>query len=240
MGYMIFRGIDSRQFGVVVERIPIRARPERHHSVIDIQNGNSIVYAGQGYKSYTQPVVLGLRDTTEENIENIHDWLNGKGQLIFSESLDRYVEAVCYSQIAAQRIAGGLGKMTVNFTCLPYSYAVDNPWETLDLENAGDDKQVWVYGDGNEESLPTIKLYGNGNLNLQVNSNWITVRNVSEYCIVDVPVRRVFDKDGNVINNETINDLTKLKLNKKNAGASYIKVSGNVTQVDIKKNTRWT
>lgn len=239
MGYMIFNDRNSKEFGIVIERVPLLTRPEREHAVIEMPNGVPVVYAGKGYKSYNLPVVLGLRDVSPDNIIAIHSWLNGYGKLIFSSAPDLYVNAAIYTQLSASTIPGGLGNMPIAFTVMPYIYDNTNKWEDVDLGAAtGGDRSATITNAGNEDAQPTIKLYGSGELYLQLNSDWVLVRNVTDYCIVDVPTRRVYDKDGNVILNETVNDLMRLKLNR--SGNSYLKVNAAVDKVEIKKNQRWT
>jgi phage-related protein len=87
--------------------------------------------------------------------------------------------------------------------------------------------------------MPTIKVYGNGDLHLTHNPTGtnIDVYGVDTFCIIDVPSGRVFDKNNNVILNRVSGTIDTI-INP-GGGAGGITVSSWVTRVDVKFNRRW-
>lgn len=234
--YFIFKGIDSRDH-VILERLPLLTRSERTTSIIEVPNGYPVVYESYAFRPLPITIHVGYKDTSASEMLFIDDWLFGQGDLIFSNDTERYHKAVCNGVLTGSRISSKLGRIPVSFTLLPFKYAVSNDWETINLQNVDDGKQGWISYEGTVWGEPTIKLYGNGEIYCQLGPNPVTIRNVVDHCIIDVPQKRVFDKDGNVILNNTVGNITSFNL--VNNVQRYMKVSSNVTKVEVLKNTRW-
>lgn len=236
MSYFVFKGINSKEH-VTLERIPLTTRPERVTQIIDIPGGEPVIYQSDGYRTVPVTLQLGIKDTSAEHMDYLNNWLSGAGEIIFSNDLERYQTAVCNGNLTGNRLARTLGKMPVSFTLLPFKYSISNEWEEISLSPTpeNDGKQAWIPYSGTMFGKPIIKLYGTGELDLQFGVVGIKIRNVRDYCIIDVPQRRVYDKNGNVILNETIGNVTDLQL----TDMKYIRVSNAVTKFEIKKNTRW-
>ena len=58
-------------------------------------------------------------------------------------------------------------------------------------------------GKGTHWSEPIIKVYGSGTINLTINDNQITLKDVVEYITVDSSKKRTY-KDLNILNNKKI------------------------------------
>lgn len=232
--YFIWKGENSNKYGIL-ERLPLDLRAERVTQIIDMPNSMPIVYQTKAFKAQQCVLNFGLRDTSDKNISEINNWLSGTGELIFSNDLDKYYKAVCFGAMQGTRMVQDLGKLSVNFTVMPGKYAISNEWEEVHFE---DNDDAWIPYAGTLEAEPTIKLYGNGNMKFRWSYNMIDIeiRNVSEYCIIDIPSRRVYDKNGNVILNETIGDLMRIEMY---GPSTWLKRNQNIDRMEIKKNTRW-
>ena len=248
MSYFIWNDVSSEEFGIL-ESLPLNLRAERITQIIDIPNGMPIVYESKAFRSMQQVLNIGLRDTSDDNIMAMNRWLTGTGKLIFSNDPTRYYNAVCFGSLTGERMVKQLGRMSVNFTVLPLRYALDNEWEDVTFAN----NEGWIHYDGTYEGEPTLKIHASGDIDIQWASYGIKVRNVSDYCVIDIPTRRVYDSHGNVILNETIGPIMNMVLRpgyyEKNtstgkmelkSAATFIKLnSGNIQSVQIKKNRRW-
>lgn len=235
MSYFIFKGINSKEH-VTLERIPLTTRPERVTQVIEIPGGEPIIYETGTYKTVPVTLQLGIKDTSVSHMDFLNEWLSGTGEIIFSNDPDRYQIAVCNGNLTGNRIARSLGKMPVSFTFMPFKYSIQNEWQTINLISGdGGDKHAWIPYEGTQESLPSVKIYCNGKMHLQWGQTGIDIENVSDHVIIDVPTRRVYDKNGNIILNQTVGNIKDITL----VNNRYILVNSNVSKVEILPNTRW-
>lgn len=236
--YFIFKGESSANFGAV-EVLPLCLKHEQKTNFINFVNGSPLVQETSIYKSKVITVSLGLKDTSPEHIDKINAWLIGTGKLIFSDDPDRYYIATCNNALTGSRILR-LGKLPVQFDVMPFKYdnkESDN-FEAVYLVNATTYKSARIQYAGNVDAETVYKITGTGTIeihNVQT-GNDVEVRNVSEYCIIDIKARKVFNENGNVILDHTYGDIFDLKLI---PGNNQFTFSTNVTALAIKRNTRW-
>lgn len=108
-----------------------------------------------------------------------------------------------------------MGKIPVQFTVMPYRYAVNNEWQTLEISGQWTSN---IFNECPNTVLPVLKIWSDAGF---VDFNYppagtIRINNVDEYVIVDVPKRRVYDKNGNIILNHTTGNILKLELQPEN------------------------
>lgn len=233
MSYFIFKGVNSNQYGIL-ESLPLDIRAERTTSVINMPNGMPVIYESKAYKTQNVALNLGLKDNSPNNIRAINSWLTGRGQLILSNEPDKYYDAICNGAIQGTRMIRNMGTIPISFTVMPFRYSVSNDWQELTIDGS------WASSINNPCTMsvqPTFKIYANGTVNFTVaGKGTIEVRNVSQYCIVDIPKRRVYDKDGNVILNETIGNILNIELE---PGDNTIYWKDTTQKVEYKLNKRW-
>lgn len=259
MGWFKWNGRMMPGF-LMLEHVPSIVRFEQVTTVVDMPLGTPLVYTPQSFKSYTMPLTIGLRprvwdrdfmntytgenytdnqysvmsvqEIEEMQFTSVYNWLSGKGTLTFSNDPERCYTGVCNSQIVPERISRNLRKIQVQFTLVPFRQYIE---EASQIINLNAQKEAWLNYHGTYPSEPTIKLYGNGELGIQWGTDWVRVTDVSEFCVIDVSTRRVYDKDGNIILNRTEGDFTKFRYSQ----GRYIKAGPNVTKVEVNPNTRW-
>jgi phage-related protein len=87
---------------------------------------------------------------------------------------------------------------------------------------------------GTTECKPTLKIFGNGTCNIQLNGQYVTINNVVNFVTIDNLIVDVF-KDNQSFNNNTIGNLPLiLKI-----GKNTCDFSGGVTKIEVTKNERW-
>lgn len=234
MSYFIFNGIDSRQYGIL-ERLPLDIRAEKVTQIINMPVGVPIIYESNAYKAQTITLNFGLRDNSVQNILNINKWLTGRGKLIFSDDLGKYYDAVCNTTLLGERMIKNMGMIPIQFTVMPYRYELQERWYNLSI---GDAWASNITNDCPNTVLPTFKIYTSAGF---VDFNYppagtIRISDVDKYVIVDVPKRRVYDKDGNVILNRTKGNLHKLELA---PGDNTLYWHAGTTTVTYMLNRRW-
>lgn len=91
---------------------------------------------------------------------------------------------------------------------------------------------IQIYNNTPENSLPYLKIFGNGRITINTNEKDFLIDNVQEYVIVDGILYDVYDKKG-LKNLDTMGDFPELKPEN-----NIIKITGNVSKVELKTNGR--
>lgn len=241
MSYFIFNGIDSRQYGIL-EKLPLDIRSERTTQIIDMPYGTPVVYQSPAYKSQKITVNLGLKDTSAAHLSEINQWLSGYHNLIFSDDLNRHYKAVCNGVLNGERMVRQLGKLPVTFTVMPFKYDNVTSYETVQLSSLNQVSNIaYINGVGTAPSEPLIKIYGNGNFNMDINDgkSFFQFFSVSEYIVIDVEARKIYDKNNNCINDNVIVKGSLGELTLYNNKSLRVVIDKTVTKFEINKKSRW-
>lgn len=271
MGWFKWKGVQMPNY-VILESTPSPVRAERVTSIMDMPNNVPIIYRSSAYKTINIPVKLGFRPrvydrnffntyggcsyqsdaeidalTTDEilniQFDSLYNWLQGGGTLTFSSDADKYYNAVCDASIVSERLSKKLRKLPVQFTCMPFRYALEDTAVEIPLESLNEESNIGsISYNGTEPSEPTIKVYCTGTQTIamdfgnQGDSTYIKLNSVTGSATIDVQTRRVYDANGNVILNTVEGDITKLRLK---APSTRVVIDKTCTKLEIKKNTRW-
>lgn len=235
--YFTFKGIDSTEFGIM-EMDPLCLKNEQKTNFLYMPtHGVSVMETGT-YKSKVITMTLGLTDISPENILRINQWLVGQGPLIFSRDPKRYYIASCNGALTGQRILR-LGKLPIQFNVMPFKYKLNDEFEKLSISTILIAKLARIDYEGNVNGQPKIKVYvdESGDVDIRTyHSDNITIKDVTEFVEIDVPARKVYDANGNVILNKTYGDITTLQLE---PGENTFVLSDNVNDIRVKRNVRW-
>ena len=224
MGYFIFKGVNSRDYGVL-EQSPMPPKAMQTQKTIAIPNRVEPLFEdSREFSPITINAVLGITDKSK--IDGIYGWLHGEGDLIFSNDLGKYYKATCYSEIMPQYMSARFGKIPIKFLCKPFRYAVEN--EPITLTSA----QTLNVG-GSYPCEPVYKIYGTGDIDFIVNGEVLEIKDVSEHIVIDTS-RLIAYKGDTVLVNKTIGQYPMLGV-----GDNSISWTGTVTKVEITKNERW-
>ena len=235
--YFTFKGIDSTEFGIM-EMDPLCLKNEQKTNFLYMPTqGVSVMETGT-YKSKVITMTLGLTDISPENILRINQWRVGQGPLIFSRDPKRYYIASCNGALTGQRILR-LGKLPIQFNVMPFKYRINDEFEKLSISTILIAKLARIDYEGNVNGQPKIKVYVDepGDVDIRTyHSDNITIKDVTEFVEIDVPARKVYDANGNVILNKTYGDITTLQLE---PGENTFVLSANVNDIRVKRNVRW-
>lgn len=217
-------------FGIKIKTRPSIPLAERRVTYTEIMGrSGSLTYDDNTYKDITIAVECYLVD--KELINSIYDikaWLSGGvGELIFSFDDERKYIAQVVNKIDIVQSFKILGSFTIIFNCQPFGYAIDNSIATLSAS------QGIINNIGTKESNPTIKIYGNGTIDLTINSETIHLTNVVDYITIDSDLMDCY-KDTVLFNNNMSGDFPTLQV-----GTNTISWVGTVTKVEITPNWRY-
>jgi predicted phage tail component-like protein len=222
--YFIFNNCSSLDY-LILNKLPPIIKPAKDVDKIEIPGRDGFLTNDLGtYRGFTKTVECTIINL--EDIDFISQWLSGGGEVVFSNEPDKKFKAVIINQIDFVKILQTFRSFIILFDCQPYKYAIDNNPITILTP------QTIVNG-GTKSSLPILKIYGNGNINLVINGNIINLTNVSEYLVIDSELMDAY-KDTMLKNNEMNGEFPELRI-----GANSISWTGSVTKVEITPNWRY-
>lgn len=227
--YLYYKGINSLEFCLFIQTKAAYDAAERDIEFISVPGRNGDLVKDNGrYRNISLPYGLALAKQDNrpfpDLVASIKHWLSGSEYNILWDSYDPR-----YFRYAA--VEGGLninseiknyGEFTVNFNCKPYRYSFDGQ-KPVEIPYTG----AQIFNPENMPSLPYIKIYGNGNISLSINSETITLSNVSDYIELDSETMNAY-KGINLLNSSMTGDFPKLA-----PGVNTISYLGEVTGVEI-------
>lgn len=170
MGYFIFNGKDSREFGIL-ESVPIPPKAERTLQTVEIPGRMfPLNKVKDEFKNVQLSFVLGITDHAKVN--EINKWLNGSGKLILSSDTSKYYNAFVHSAISPERLSVRFGKIPIIFTVEPFRYDVDNPVIShifTDIKDSQPEKTIKVTVGGSYSCEPLYFFRWAGRIEMTVN-----------------------------------------------------------------------
>ncbi len=153
-GYFIFKGIDSRDMGVMVNRVPRLSRPDERVNKITIPGKDGSLFFQTGnFEDYETTAEITMKDPEKRHF--VMAWLSGSGQLVTSFYPENFVTARITNKIDPERIFPKVDRMIITFTVQPFLYQRSEPSEIFTLPGT-------IFNPGSWASLPIIKVKGNG------------------------------------------------------------------------------
>lgn len=229
-----FKGRSCTEFGCILEKLPLNIRNEYNTKIIDMPDNTPFVQESGGWKTRVITVTLGLKDTSNENIDAINSWLIGQGRLIFSDDPERHYIATCNGTLTGNRLLR-LGKLPVQFIIMPHKRNNEESLTAYPITNG----TVSIENKGTAPCEPVLVITGDGDITLTHTQSGteITIKDVDGKCTVDVSRRKVYDALNNVILSQVSGNLTDLKLSPKTV--NQIVTTGSVTKIEAILNERW-
>lgn len=230
MNWIIFKGIDSRTIrGLMIQELPSITKPKMRVSetVIDGVDGSYIEELG--YESYDKTLKIGL--TTNYDIDEIIDYFNEEGTIVFSNEPDKYYKVKIINRIDYERLVR-FKQATIKIRTQPFKYLYR---EHKQLFNNPSDS-VTVINNGFLDSKPIIKLEGSGTIEFKIDNVAIfsyTFTNDESEVIIDSEKQDAYL--GNVLKNRNMNgEFPILKM-----GKNIVTWTGNITKIEVIANSRW-
>lgn len=226
---LIFNGFDSlKDLGVGVTAYPaIPSLNENYEEYkVEGRNGSLIVKKGT-YDNRQIKFNLVLRDFNDSNFWNkmdfIESWLtNIKDNRLFYDRLDKCfrVKNVIKDDIKRQAHYGE-GEFEITFLCEPFLTEPD----TVEIDISNNYELEYA---GNINTLPLVKVYGNGNIQLHFNKNTIQVKNLENYIEIDSRLKQVRNEDKRSKDLDTLGNFPVIT-----PGTNTISWDGNISKVTI-------
>jgi len=223
--YFIFKGVNSEEY-LGIKKLPSIFKAERDIEMIEVEGRDGFLTQDKGtYRGVIKTVECQITDLTE--IDFICSWLNGSGEVTFSNEPNKKYKGIIKNQIEFSKVVTTYHTFIIQFECQPHKYSVNDDVITLT-------KSETIFNSGTAISKPTITIYGTGSVSLIINDEVTTITNISGYCTLNSDLMDCY-KEARLMNQYMYGDFPVLKVG--NNTVSW--VGSAITRVEIKPNWRW-
>lgn len=233
--FIVLNGKDSRYIqGLLITELPPISKPKQRTKTETIDGRDGDIITRLGYSAYDKTLKVGL--TYDYNIDDLIDFFNSEGKVVFSNEPDKYYRYAIYEQVDFERL---LRYKTgeIDFHVQPFKYS---EIETeISRSFTGDNKSFELRNNGNIYSRPTLKIVGSGDIDLLINDiKILTLRLATNQTIViDAEKMNATTEDGETLLNRLVTgDYDKIRLR---TGLNKISFTGAVSSTDISLYSRW-
>ena len=230
MNKVIFKGIDSSLIkGLVICELPpiTKAKMRVQETVIDGVDGSIIEELG--YESYDKELKIGLK--RDANIDEIMEYFNGEGNIVFSNEEDKYYRVKIIDQIDYERLVR-FRTATVKFRTQPFKYLYGETYQKF-INPTG---TLIALNEGNQKSKPIVKIIGSGTVEFRLEG-----KTIFNYTFPQGETEVTIDSEkedaylGTVLKNR--NMIGEFPIFEK--GRNQITLIGAVTELTVIANSRW-
>ena len=200
--YFIFRGIDSRDIGVVVEDMFDVHRPKRNAQTIQVPGRDGRLTQDDGtYDTYT---ISGKVNCFGAPLSDVYAWLSGSGDLILGDEPTRSIRASATAQIKNTRFRcdGCYDSLQVSFDCQPFRYHVEQTEGANDIPLTS--SPATVSNPGTYKSAPRLTIEGTGDAVLTIGTQILEVTDLAGGVIVDSESCECFDLTETALRNDRV------------------------------------
>lgn len=232
--YFIFRGIDSRDIGVVVEDMFDVHRPKRNVQAIQVPGRDGRLTQDDGtYDTYT---ISGKINCFGAPLSDVYAWLSGSGDLILGDEPTRSIRASATAQIKNTRFRcdGCYDSLQVSFDCQPFRYHVEQAEGANDIILTS--SPATVSNPGTYKSAPRLAIEGTGTVTLAIGTQVIQLTDLEDGVIIDTELCECFDLTGSMLLNSKVTLLGDT-FPVLAPGANIVSWTGAVTKVTVEP--RW-
>ena len=233
--YLIINGKSSESVRglIITELAPIR-KPQIRTIIETVDGRDGDIVTPLGFAAYDKPVKIGLYGNYD--IDEIIEYFNSEGKVIFSNEPDKYYNFAIYNEIDFERLIK-FKTASVTFHVEPYKYPKDE--KELVYEITDNPETVSIYNAGNYFSRPEISITAEGTVLVELNESEILEIDFgeSEKTIkISSEKMNAYESDGALANRDIIGDYDNIKLIK---GWNTFTFTGSVSEVKIKGYTRF-
>jgi predicted phage tail component-like protein len=211
-----------------ISKPPIRTRIE----TVDGRDGDIVTTLG--YEAYDKPIKIGL--TYNYDIDEIIEYFNSSGEVIFSNEPDKYYRYAIYEQIDFERLIR-FKTAEVVLHVQPFKFSTIEKPQTFTVSSSP--ASLNVYNAGNIYAKPIITLTATGDVALSLNGSEILnieFGETAQTIIINCEELNAYDEQNILLNRLVTGNYDNIKLNK---GSNEIGLTGNVSSLTINKYSRW-
>lgn len=216
---VLWKGIDLRDKGIIVEYTPKISKAKKKIDVYEIEGRNGFVSIDTGsYEPFSMPVECHISDRA--NKDEICEFLDGYGTL----SLDgiRQYTAIINNAIEFEKILK-FKKFLINFLVNPIAEDIESTNINIDSNN-----YVLNINDTYNSIFPILKITCSGDVTFVINNKTFILKGTSDTYTLDCKNKVITDSLGNNASSIMLYDFPSLQKGENNI--SYI---GEVSNFEI-------
>lgn len=226
--WFTFKGVDSREMGVIVTAMPETVRAERRIESITVAGRNGSLHTDEGvYESYDRTMECAL--IKRAKLDEVAAWLVGSGEMTFSTEPDKVYRVTIANKISIAQMMRVFQKFQVILDTQPFKYSVNAAGDALELT-----APTTIRNSGTVYSEPLITVYGSGDITLTVNGADFPLYGVQESITIDSEMMEVFKGNTNQNGKYGGAEFPRFEV-----GKNEISWTGNVKKVRIEPRWRW-
>ena len=232
--YVIINGVSSREInGLVIQSLAPITKPKMRTSVEEIEGRDGDIVTPLGFAAYDKQITIGLKGAY--SVDDVLEYFNQSGKITFSNELEKYYNFAIYENIDLNRLVR-FRTANITFHVQPFKYLVEEL--PLTWINPGSETiaTLRVRNEGNIYSRPSIKIKGSGDVFVYLDSVQIFKIELGSNETIIIDDFNATDEDGNFLNRRVTGDYENFKLR---AGFTDLRVTGNVTEFELSKYSRW-
>jgi len=233
--YIVLNDVSSLSIkGLIISTLPPIRKPKIRTQIEEIDGRDGDIVTELGFAAYDKPIEIGL--SYDYDVDDIIEFFNSKGKVVFSNEPDKYYNYAIYDQIDFEKLIR-FKTATVNLHVQPFKYSDVEGIKTYNFTSALSGS-FQIRNNGNYFSKPIITITGSGTVNLSLNGNQIFILDLSSIrtIIIDVAAMNAYGTDGTLKNRFVIGEYDDFSLK---AGNNIVEFTGSVSQVQIKSYSRW-
>ncbi len=226
--WFTFKGVDSREMGVIVTAMPETVRAERRIESITVAGRNGSLHTDEGvYESYDRTMECALKKRAR--LDEITAWLVGSGEMTFSTEPDKVYRVTIANKISIAQMMRVFQKFQAVMDTQPFKYSVNAAGDALELT-----APTTIRNSGTVYSEPIITVFGSGDVTLTINGADFPLYGVEESITIDSEMMEVFKGDTN-----QNGKYGGAKFPRFEVGKNEISWTGNVSKIKIQPRWRW-
>jgi predicted phage tail component-like protein len=235
--YIIINGVSSRNIdGLLIQSLPPITKPKIRTSIEEIDGRDGDIVTKLGYAAYDKTIQIGLKG--DYNVDDVIEYFNQSGRIIFSNELDKYYKFAVYDSIDFNKLIR-FKTATVNIHVQPFKYSLDEPPITNTNPRHQTIINISARNQGNIYSKPLLTIEGSKTITVyhdNVEIFKIDLSDEGEKIIIDALEMNATDGAGNYLNRKVTGDYNNFRLSK---GINNLRITGMITKATLERYSRW-
>lgn len=233
--YIILNNKDSRSIkGLLISSLPPISKPPIRTRIETVDGRDGDIVTTLGFEAYDKPIKIGL--TYNYDIDEIIEYFNSSGEVIFSNEPDKYYRYAIYEQIDFEKLIK-FKTAEVVLHVQPFKFSTIEKPQTFTVSSSP--ANLNVYNAGNIYARPIITITAIGDVALSLNGSEILnieFGETAQTIIINCEELNAYDEQNILLNRLVAGNYDNIKLNK---GSNEIGLTGNVSSLTINKYSRW-
>lgn len=185
--YFTFNGVNSTDYGCVIEHRPPYVAPKKVLEVFDVRGRSGALVIDTGaYENVTLEYAIFV---PHANVPAFVNWIKGqKGYLRLEDTYnpDIFRKAYYEEDLTVENILGQFGQATIEFQAKPQRYLKSGETPILITENGYNLQNDW------EEALPLITITGTGDITFSINNNIVNISALEDTITLDAETQNCY------------------------------------------------